>query len=154
MPIKRSLTDRLRHWLIEQLGGYTSIAHDAIVQNHMTQFRVDYNDAWYQGVSEGERRARLRFAYLPMPFTAEQLAGRQYGEFITPVGFGIAFGESNIPAPSEFGYEQRAYYVNRSDLEGRPAEADLRCHGIAKFGPEPLANPDTPLVPVLVTVLR
>lgn len=155
MPAKLSITTRLRHFLIGLLGGSTSIEMRAMTDNLVNTYtKLGERNGYALGLAEGEKRARLIFATLPLPFTAEQLAGRQYGEFITPIGFGTAFGECNIPAPSEFGYEQRAYYINRADLEGRPAEVDLRCHGTAKFGAEPLSNPDTQLVPVLVTVLR
>lgn len=102
-----------------------------------------------QGYEQGKRQAKIEFAVLPLPFTHDQLLGREYGTFITPAGFGTAFGECNIPAPSPHGYEQRAYYCGKDALNN--GDTDLRCHGFAKF--DNPADNDT-LVPVIVTLLR
>lgn len=104
------------------------------------------------GAAEARANQVTRFAVLPLPFTEAQLRGVEYGDFITACGeFAVKFGECNIPAPGPHGYEQRAYYVSKYDLEHRPADMDLRCHGAAKFH-EPENSPE--LVPVIVTVLR
>lgn len=142
-----SLKQRIRLWLLAKLGGISKEQSD---DNEHAQFA----EGVLHGVTEGEKRARIHFAVLPLPFTPDQLKGREYGDFITPIGYATQFGECNIPAPSSHGYEQRAYYVERQALDGRPSEVDLRCHGLAKFGHEPLANADCQLVPVIVTVLR
>lgn len=103
------------------------------------------------GEAEGRQQAKLKFAVLPLPFTAEEVQGRMYGEFITPAGFGTSFGECNIPAPGPHGYEQRAYYVGKHALDSASSGYDLLCHSITKFS-DP-ANSES-LVPVIVTVLR
>jgi hypothetical protein len=104
-------------------------------------------DAAYK---RGVAMSRIKFSILPLPFTESQLLGREYGDFITPHGFAGTFGECNVPAPGPHGYEQRAYYVGRDDLNKGDA-IDLVCHRAIKF-----ANPadSDKLVPVIVTVLR
>jgi hypothetical protein len=101
------------------------------------------------GYHAGKMEAKLKFAVLPLPFTAEELGGRYYGEFITPAGFATEFGECTIPAPGVHGYEHRAFYVSRDQLESR--NSDLTCHRHDKF--EAPAD-SSKLVPVIVTVLR
>jgi hypothetical protein len=107
-------------------------------------FASGYN----RGFAMGKEEAKLKFAVLPLPFTAEELSGRFYGEFITPAGFGTEFGESNIPAPGPHGYNQRAYYVSRDQLL---SDTDLMCHRPDKFE---APWDSSKLVPVIVTVLR
>lgn len=150
-----SLRQRIRLWLLAKLGG-VSCEHlaDEVVEASESSYALGHTAGHASGLHEGERRARVHFAVLPLPFTPDQLKGREYGDFITPIGYATQFGEYNIPAPGSHGYEQRAYYVDRQALDGRSSEVDLRCHGLAKFGHEPLSNPDTQLVPVIVTVLR
>lgn len=151
MTATLSLKSRIYAWLIAKCGGHTAAQVGALV----TQAGVEQFDLGYKaGEVKGESRAKLLFHPLPMPFTAEQLSGREYGQFITPVGFGNLFGECNIPAPSPHGYEQRAYYVARDDLDVRASAVDLRCHGIDKFGKDVLSGGESNLVPVIVTVLR
>lgn len=150
---KLSLAQRIKLWLIPLLGGITGDNHLDLLRDAEER---SYNSGYRNGELSGELRAKIKFAVLPLPFTQDQLRGREYGEFITPAGFGVKFGECMIPAPGEHGYEQRAYYVAREDLDGRPSEVDLRCHGVAKFGSpsDPMFNSDGQLVPVIVTVLR
>ena len=141
---KWSLRDRFRNWLLEKLGGVDGNAHQLAL--------ADYAAAGEeQGYLRGIRECKIEWRLLPAPFTADQLQGKEYGSFITPVGFGTAFGECNVPAPGPFGYEQRAYYVIRNELNLPQSANDLRCHFPKKFG-----NPadSDQLVPVIVTVLR
>jgi hypothetical protein len=139
-----------RKWLLGKLKAVDATTFDKVIAEVSDkQFRTGHEI----GRMEGERRARIKFAVLPLPFTSEQLQGREYGEFITPAGFGInAFGECNIPAPSMHGYEQRAYYVSKRSLEGDYRKTDMQCHALHKFD-DPSDHTDT-LVPVIVTVLR
>lgn len=135
---------RIIDWLIVSLGGWT---HQA-VQTH-TEKAV--SDAYNTGYDDGRKKAVTRFAVLPLPFTEDQLRGAQHGEFITPGGnFAAVFGECNIPAPSQHGYEQIARYVNKSDLS--PSLGDIVCHHGDKFGAYPWDSEN--LVPVIITVLR
>ena len=116
-----------------------------------TQFDTGVQFGYTQGFHKGKDQAKIHFAVLPMPFTAEEMAGRMYGEFITPAGFGCVFGECNVPAPGEHGYEQSAYYVSKDSLVNSVKTSDLICHRAEKF-----ENPadSHELVPVIVTVLR
>lgn len=136
----------IRNLLIKALGGLTAEQRaDELSYCASSQFHLGYQT----GIVAGRKEAKVHFRVLPLPFTAEQLAGAQYGEFITPGGFGVdAFGECNVPAPGAHGYEQRGYYVDKNALNGG---SDLHCHGAIKF-----ANPadSDALVPVIVTVLR
>ena len=113
--------------------------------------RAAFDDGEMFGFTNGQSQAKVKFAVLPLPFTESQLKGREYGTFITPNGFGTAFGECNIPAPSQYGYEHRAYYVESDKLDLSPNSHDLVCHHARKF-----KNPagSNKLVPVIVTVLR
>jgi hypothetical protein len=141
---KRSLWDRIRELLLEKLGGVDGDVHQ--------QALVDYSAAAEaQGYQRGIRECKIEWRMLPAPFTADQLQGKEYGSFITPVGFAAAFGECNVPAPGPFGYEQRAYYVIRNELNLPQSANDLRCHFPKKF--DNPADSDQ-LVPVIVTVLR
>lgn len=97
----------------------------------------------------GTEAAKVHWRVIPLPFTVEQLAGASYGEFITPAGFATQFGECNVPAPGPHGYEQRAYYIDRAELNG--GAMDMVVHKGDKFADA--ANSDE-LVPVIVTVLR
>lgn len=138
----------IRLWLLKKLHGVDVLhAFSLITEAGTKQFELGQ----LAGVAEGERRAKIKFAVLPLPFTDDQLRGRDYGEFITPAGFGVSFGECNIPAPGPHGYEQRAYYVQRDRLVLSPNAYDLMCHHVRKF--EDPAN-SRELVPVIVTVLR
>lgn len=139
----------IRIMILKALNAVDKTYHEDVCADcHATGFTEGYRG----GHAIGERKAKLKFAVLPLPFTESQLLGREYGEFITPINFGIdAFGECNIPAPGPHGYEQRAYYVGKSDLENRPNGTDLRCHHASKFA-DP-QNSDQ-LVPVILTVLR
>ena len=142
---KPTIRERLREWLLQKLCAVD-------VDFHRQTVADDRADSFNEGVAFGERKAKVKFAVLPLPFTESQLLGREYGEFITPINFGIdTFGECNIPAPGPHGYEQRAYFVYKDDLENRPNATDLRCHSAAKF--EDPSNSDQ-LVPVILTVLR
>ena len=109
-----------------------------------------FNYGYQQGFKEGELNSKVKFAVLPLPFTAEQLQAREYGNFITPRGFAVAFGECTVPAPGPHGYEQRAYYVDKNALSLGVA-ADLLCHNPDKFDKP---SESDALVPVIVTVLR
>lgn len=101
------------------------------------------------GFKAGKAQSKIHMRVIPLPFTPEQLTGTNYGEFITPVGWACdAFGECNVPAPSVHGYEQRAYYVSREQLQ---YGGDLVCNSAHKFQ-NPADSPE--LVPVIVTVLR
>lgn len=123
--------------------------HAIDINEHERKMMADAAIAWNSGYTQGAAQAKIKFAIFPMPFDAETLRGVHYGTFITPVGFGAAFGECNIPAPNGNGYEQRAYYVAKNDLY--KTGGDLHCQAITKFDkPEE----STELVPVIVTVLR
>ena len=139
---------RIVNWLIVSLGGWT---HQA-VQTHTKNAITDaYNTGYEEGEAYGRKKAVTRFAVLPLPFTEDQLRGAQQGEFITPGGnFSVVFGECNIPAPSQHGYEQIARYVNKQDLS--PLLGDIVCHHGEKFGAYPWDSEN--LVPVIITVLR
>lgn len=139
---------RFCNFLITLLGGITEDKHmQAMCEVAKHQFDLGE----LAGVAAGEKRAKIKFAVLPLPFTESQLLGREYGEFVTPVGFATPFGECNIPAPGPHGYEQRAYYVGKHSLDVPAATNDLTCHAAHKFH-----NPaeSDALVPVIVTVLR
>ena len=129
-----------KNWLIRKLGGVSE-----------NKALLDASDAWHRGFHDGTRQVKLQFAVLPLPFTDSQLLGREYGDFITPAGFGGHFGECTIPAPGQHGYEQRAYYVSRDQLNASQKEVDLVCYRPLKF--DNPADSDK-LVPVIVTVLR
>lgn len=141
--------NKIRTYLINLLGGKDM----AQVTDLVTKAGMEQHDiGLMMGKHEGRREARLHFAVLPLPFTPEQLLGREYGDFITPHKFGVdTYGECNIPAPSQHGYEQRAYYVSKESLDGDYRNRDLHCHAGHKFV-EPSTAPQ--LVPVIVTVLR
>ena len=102
------------------------------------------------GYTQGKLQAKTNFAVLPLPFTESQLLGREYGSFITPHGFATVFGECNVPAPGPNGYEQRAYYCSREQLN-MGDKTDPVCHRPLRF--DNPANSDA-LVPVILTVLR
>lgn len=137
---------QIRLFLIGLLDAVPEADHlEVLTQTARDQFQLGE----ISGIAIGETRAQVKFAVLPLPFTEDQLAGRHYGEFITPAGFANEFGACNIPAPSAYGYEQRAYYVAKSALNGR---LDLTCYNPKKFD-SPWDHRDT-LVPVIVTVLR
>ena len=138
MAIKAFLLSLINAVPVEYMEEQSALAHDS-------GKATGYN----QGYHAGKLEAKLKFAVLPLPFTAAELAGRYYGEFITPAGFGTEFGESTIPAPGPHGYEQRGYYVSRDQLEMGGME--LTCHRHDKF--EAPAD-SSKLVPVIVTVLR
>jgi hypothetical protein len=127
----------LRNWLIKMLDGATK---DQVIE-HGRQMHALGMD---QGVKHGKTQARTEFAILPLPFTADQLAGKEYGTFITPAGFAHTFGECNIPAPGQYGYEQRAGYIRKTDIAAGPfvVLADVAEEDREYF------------VPVIVTVLR
>ena len=97
----------------------------------------------------GKAQAKVHWRAIPLPFTAEELAGGSYGDFITPAGFATVLGECSVPAPGPHGYEQRAYYVSKTPLLGMGS--DLVCHNPAKFD---APTDSDELVPVIVTVLR
>jgi hypothetical protein len=151
-----SMWERFRQWLLDKLRAVDTDDHTAAVvaigsANFNAGYATGKTDGYKAGLAEGETHAKLKFALLPLPFSTAQMEGRYYGEFITPAGFATQFGECNIPAPGPNGYEQRAYYVSKTELDYRPSETDLRCHAPNKF--------DHPwdserLVPVIVTVLR
>lgn len=125
----------LRAWLITKLGGYTSDFHIAAMHT-----------AAFAAYEKGKRQARIQFAVWPLqlPFTPDQLAGKEYGTFITPAGFAHTFGECNVPAPGPFGYAQWAGYV--------PKQADM---GDGFRVTAAVAEDDRDrYVPVIVTVLR
>lgn len=130
---------RVRNWLIVKLGGVTP-----------QEWKASMDRTWRVGYDDGLAQAKTHFKLLPMPFTDDQLAGREYGMFITPAGFASSFGESTIPAPGQHGYEMRAYYVHKDDLRDGDATGVLCRH------PRVFANPSDSeyLVPVLLTVLR
>jgi len=110
------------------------------------------NDAAQRGYNEGVKQSRTHFRVIPLPFSPEELQGASYGEFVSPRGFACdVFGECSIPAPSQFGYEQRFYYVTRNSLDGHSVDSDLTCHSALKFD-KPGGSYE--LVPVIVTVLR
>lgn len=137
----KTLIDRI----IVALGGWTN-------SQALAYGIANFNDGHKSGVVAGESKCKLKFAVLPLPFTEEQLLARAYGEFITPVNFGVdEFGECNIPAPGVHGYQQRPYYVSKYSLDDRAYSSDLRCHFAGKF--QDPSSSDT-LVPVIVTVLR
>lgn len=123
----------LRNWIIIKLGGMPMAAHARIVgctREH--------------AYATGKQQAKIEFAVLPLPFTPEQLQGREYGTFITPAGFACTFGECNVPAPGQYGYEQRAGYIRKNDFAGAPYL--LHPH---------VADEDREhFIPVIVTVLR
>lgn len=100
---------------------------------------------------KGKAEAKVHWRVIPLPFTADELAGGSYGDFITPAGFATVLGECSVPAPSKHGYEQRAYYVGKAHLDMDVADSDLHCHSYVKFSEPGSADA---LVPVLVTVLR
>lgn len=82
---------------------------------------------------------------------ADVLSGRRYGEFITVNGF----APDTIPAPGEYGYEQRAYYVTKRALDNTPGSESLiliRADGVDLNLAE--ADGEEPLIPVVLTVLR
>lgn len=110
----------------------------------------EFQDETIAAYARGQKASRTAFAILPMPFTEEQVQGRAYGEFITPAGFASCFGECTVPAPGPHGYEQRAYYVSRDDVN-KGDSIDLVCHRPGKF--DKPADSDK-LIPVIVTVLR
>lgn len=92
---------------------------------------------------------RVRLVPLPLPFSPEQLAGQEYGSFITPSNFGVdEFGECNVAAPSQHGFAQYAMYVNKPQLNHG---GDIVCMRAEKFS-APWDSEE--LVPVIVTVLR
>ena len=135
----------IKERLLKMLGGISMEVH--------SQSLDAVKMIWYRkGVRDGMLKSPVRMSILPLPFTEAQLAGREYGEFITPAGFiGSVFGDGSVPAPSKFGYEQRAYYVNRADLKASIRTSDLVCHRPDKFDD---AGNSNELVPVIVTVLR
>ncbi|HEX8586202.1 MAG TPA: hypothetical protein VF680_17550 [Allosphingosinicella sp.] len=115
------------------------------------EFRSVVTQAGAEQFKLGTLAAKTHWRVIPLPFSAFELAGASYGEFITPRGFASDLdGECTVPAPSAHGYEQRAYYVDRDMLDG-VVQTDLICHHHAKFD-----NPSASerLVPVIVTVLR
>ena len=92
---------------------------------------------------------RVRLVPLPLPFSPEQLAGQEYGSFITPANFGVdEFGECNVAAPSQHGFVQLPFYVNKAQLNHG---GDIVCQRADKFS-APWDSEE--LVPVIVTVLR
>lgn len=100
-------------------------------------------DAYTYGLENGRRQSPTTYSILPLPFTSEQLLGREYGTFISPHGFGLEDGMA--PAPGPHGYEQRFYYADRASLNAGQS-ASLLCE------PNPIQSDD--MVPVIVTVLR
>jgi hypothetical protein len=112
---------------------------------------TDMAGQYREGFDTGKKFAKIHFAVLPLPFTPEQLEGKHYGEFITPHGFAASFdGECTIPAPGKHGYEQRAYYISKDDLNNSAASY-LMCHSPHKFD---RPSDSEALLPVIVTVLR
>jgi len=132
--------ERIKNYLIHLLGGFTA-----------AEIAARQSAGFNRGREIGAANAKIHYRVLPLPFTAEQLRGGSYGEFITPVGFATPFGECNIPAPGQHGYEQRAYYVDKAALNSITVTGDLLCQHANKFA-DP-ANSEH-LVPVIVTVLR
>lgn len=136
----------LRKWLITKLGGYTSDFHIAAMHT-----------AAFAAYEKGKRQARIQLAVWPLqlPFTPDQLAGKEYGTFITPAGFAHTFGECNVPAPGPFGYEQRAGYIRK---DGK-LPLNLKVYGPDGSEGE-VVYPSVPedvrdyYTPVIVTVLR
>lgn len=133
--------NRLTDWLIKTLGGVT------LLECHNENMR-NFDQGRTVGLQEGKALAKVQFAVLPLPFSEAQLRGRDYGTFITPAGFAVEFGECNIPAPGQHGYEHHARYVSKASLV---SPLDIVCQHPEKF--------DKPwdsdaLVPVIVTVLR
>lgn len=135
----------LRNWLIVKLGGCTKRARD------------DYGQQLFgEGYNIGKKQAKTEFAILPLPFTSAELAGKEYGTFITPAGFAHAFGVCNIPAPGQYGYEQRSGYIRKDGV--RPTEG-LKIHGPDGSEAE-IVYPSVPdavseyFTPVIITVLR
>lgn len=139
----------IRLWLLDMLRGIDAAQH----AKELTEVAANqYQLGELAGMVEGRKQAPTRFGVIALPFTDAQLAGHEYGDFITPNNsFSAVFGECNIPAPGPHGYEQRAYYVTRDDLNASPHVNDLVCQHAVKFN-----NPadSYELVPVIVTVLR
>lgn len=135
----------IRNWLIHLLGGVTK---QQLVEAATEQYQLGEG----MGIIQGRKDCKVAWKILPLPFSDAQLAGVEYGTFVTPVGFGTEFGECNIPAPSPNGYEQRAMYVSKSSLEAHGI-IDLVCHNPVKFGGHDAAM-SSALVPVILTVLR
>lgn len=130
--------NKIKLALITWLGGFTR-----------DQFLQAANDQFVLGLANGKAQCKVKFALLPQPFTPEQLAGMEYGSFITPAGFaGETFGECSVPAPSAHGYEQRAMYVAKNELTNSYRMHCMPAHVFTDPG-----NSES-LVPVIVTVLR
>jgi len=133
----------IRNWLIHLLGGFTK---QQLGEAARDQFQLGEG----MGILMGRKDCKVAWKILPLPFSDAQLAGVEYGTFVTPVGFGTEFGECNIPAPSPNGYEQRAFFISKKDAD-RAEGDDVICHRSDKF--EDPINSDA-LVPVILTVLR
>ena len=141
--------NKFKSWLIVKLGGLT--LQDATRRAHMhgnNEWRRGYGEGLNNGYATGKAECKVQWRPLPLPFTPEQLGGREYGSFITPIGFGTVFGECNVPAPGPNGYEMHARYLHRIALD---SPHDMLCHIAGKFD-----NPadSEELVPVLIVVLR
>jgi hypothetical protein len=139
----------IRLFLLDLLKGIDAKQHaKELTEVASNQFELGEE----YGIVQGRKQVPTRFGVIALPFTDAQLAGHEYGDFITPNnGFSAVFGEQNIPAPGQHGYEQRAYYVERVKLDLSPNAHDLLCQTPRKFN-DPANSYE--LVPVIVTVLR
>lgn len=152
MQHKPTLRQRLRDWLLEKLGGIDAeVAAMECAREGEAQFALGHYAGVDLGFTKGTKQCKVAFAVLPLPFTEDQLRGREYGDFITPVGFAAdVFGECSIAAPSAHGYQQMAAYVDREELANWP-HGDVTVHRPIKFT-DPIDSSE--LVPVILTVLR
>ena len=141
--------NKFKSWLIVKLGAYSGDDGRMLQASAYDNGRCDgYEDGFRHGCATGKAECKVQWRPLPLPFTPEQLGGREYGSFITPIGFGTVFGECNVPAPGPNGYEMHARYLHRIALDN---PHDMLCHIAGKFD-----NPadSEELVPVLIVVLR
>lgn len=141
----------MKKWIAAMLG-LMPVTNEQYMDACDDAFERGEKSGFNRGLDVGKTMAKVIFRPMPLPFTSAQLAGGQYGEFITPAGFGSQFGECMIPAPSTHGYEQRAYYVGKDTLDDA-GSTRLVCLAPAVFDLDKIDS-ESRLVPVIVTVLR
>lgn len=133
-----------------QIFGLTIMTKKAVSQMRTNLIEEGAAAGHRHGFAQAKNKYnRVRVVPLPLPFSPEQLAGQEYGSFITPANFGVnEFGECNVAAPSQHGFTQLPFYVNKAQLNHG---GDVVCQRADKFS-APWDSEE--LVPVIVTVLR